>query len=90
VAYRLKLPAGARIHDVFHIGLLKEFKATPPDQPPALPALSNGGVLPMLAKAVRAHLARGVRQVLIQWEGKPAADATWEDEAEFRHMYPAF
>lgn len=90
VAYRLKLPAGARIHDVFHVGLLKEFKGTPPDQPPALPALSNGRVLPMLAKAVRARLARGVRQVLIQREGKPAADATWEDETEFRHMYPAF
>ena len=39
---------------------------------------------------VRARLARGVRQVLIQWKGKPAASATWEDLESFRDKHPAF
>jgi hypothetical protein len=28
--------------------------------------------------------------VFIQWAGKPAADATWEDEDEFRRTYLTF
>jgi len=28
--------------------------------------------------------------VLIQWEGLPDADATWEPVEEFRALFPAF
>jgi hypothetical protein len=35
-------------------------------------------------------LARGVHQVLIQWQGESAASATWEDVRPFRAKYPDF
>ena len=90
VAVRLDLPAGARIHDVFHVGVLKKFHGPPPTAPPPLPALHHGAVTTEPARAVRTRLARGVRQVLIQWKGETAASATWEDVDAFLTKFPTF
>jgi hypothetical protein len=90
VAVRLALPPHARIHDVFHVGLLKKFQGTPPADPPALSPLHHGAVAPEPARVVRYRLARGVRQVLVQWKGESAASATWEDVESFCAKYPAF
>ena len=84
------MPAGARLHDVFHVGLLKKFQGTPPAAPPPLPAVHHGALAPEPARAVRSRLARGVRQVLIQWKCESAASSTWEDVDAFRAKYPSF
>ena len=90
VAYRLELPPRARLHDVFHVGLLKKFVGTPPASPPALPPIHNGASQPVPERATRTCLARGVRQILIHWQGEPAASATWEDLDSFQARYPTF
>jgi len=90
VAYRLELPRRARLHDVFHVGLLKKFVGTPPAAPPALPPIHHGAAQPVPERASRTRLARGVRQVLIHWQGEPAASATWEDLDSFQDRYPSF
>ena len=90
VAYRLELPPRARLHDVFHVGLLKKFVGTPSDAPPALPPVHHGATQPVPERASRARLARGVRQVLIHWQGEPAASTTWEDLEDFQERYPTF
>ena len=90
VAVRLALPPRARLHDVFHVGLLKKWVGEPPAAPPPLPTVHNGAVVPEPDRAVRARVARGVRQVLIRWKGQPAASATWEDLDSFRDKFPAF
>jgi hypothetical protein len=86
VAYRLLLPVGARIHDVFHVGLLKPFHGTPPVQPP----LQHGRVLVQPEAVLKGRLARGRREVLVRWKGAPAAESSWVDLEEFREQFPDF
>jgi hypothetical protein len=90
VAVRLALPPQARLHDVFHVGLLKKFHGTPPDAPPPLPPVHHGAIAPEPERAVRRRLVRGVQQVLVQWKGQSSASATWEDVEPFCARYPAF
>jgi hypothetical protein len=62
---RLALPPRAKLHDVFHVGLLKKFVGNPPEVPPPLPHMLHGVVAPEPEHVVRFRLARGARQVLI-------------------------
>jgi hypothetical protein len=87
VSYRLKLPAKARNHDVFHVALLKKFEGTPPAEVVPLPDILHGKVLPTPAKVVKSRLNRGVWELLVQWVGQAASDASWEQLDEFKRRY---
>jgi hypothetical protein len=65
VAYHLHLPDGARIHDMFHVGMLKPFRGTPLAAPLALPPLHNERLLHRPARALCAQLCRSAWHVLI-------------------------
>ena len=86
----LTLPPRARLHDVFHVDLLKKFVGTPLVAPPSFPDVHHGAAVHEPECAVRARLARGVHQVLIEWKGEPASAATWEDLDSFSERYPSF
>ena len=90
VAYRLRLPEGARIHDVFHVGVLKPFRGTPPTSEPVLPPLHHGRPLQRPERILRSELRRGVWHVLVEWSGMPASEATWEPVPAFREAHPSF
>jgi hypothetical protein len=42
VSYKLDLPAGTKLHDVFLVGLLKPFQGEPPLSPGVLPPIHHG------------------------------------------------
>jgi hypothetical protein len=90
VAYKLKLPAGARLHDVFHVGLLKQFHGVPPSAPATLPLIHYGRVCLEPEAVTKGRLARGRQEVLVSWKGRAASETSWMNLEEFRRMYPAF
>ena len=90
VAYRLRLPEHAKIHDVFHVGLLKKFVGTPPTEVVQLPPVVRGRVVPTPQHVIRARLNHGVWELLIHWQGSAPAKATWESLPSFVATYPDF
>jgi hypothetical protein len=88
VAYRLHLPAKSKIHDVFHVSLLKKFTDTPPDHVVHLPVIQHGHVIPVPDQIVRARLNRGIWEVLVSWQGRSSSDTTWEKLDDFKIAYP--
>jgi hypothetical protein len=66
VAYKLELPPSARLHDVFHVVLLKPFKGTPPNAPPPLPPVRHSAVILEPERVERVRITQGVRHLLIR------------------------
>jgi hypothetical protein len=90
VSYRLQLSPHAKIHNVFHIVFLKKFEGSPPMTTPLLPPIVHGYAVPDPEKVVRAQPMASSWEVLIQWQGKTAAEATWEPLEQFKEAYPEF
>jgi len=92
VAYKLQLPETARIHSVFHISQLKQFKGstTEPYLPLPLTTVEQGPILSP-EKTLQKHcIMQGnqqVQQVLVKWQHVPAKEATWENAVEFTVNY---
>ena len=96
VAYKLKLPVDAQIHNVFHVSQLKGFKGKLPDRP-HIPGWMKGKnvELQLVPKAILDRKMVKVQntakvQYLVQWEDTQVEDATWEFADEFVQNYPNF
>jgi hypothetical protein len=90
VHWRGGLPPRAKIHDVFHVGLLKAFHGLPPVAPVPLPLLHHGRVYREPAAVLKCQHACGQQEVLVQWKGTPAAETSWMNVDDFCQVYPAF
>jgi hypothetical protein len=86
VAYKLQLPPSLRIHDVFHVSLLKPYHPGGSVQPPPPLLLHDGSdenifeVECILSHRERKYRHRTKKQFLIAWKGYGPEHHTWEPE----------
>ncbi|XP_061354285.1 uncharacterized protein LOC133298911 [Gastrolobium bilobum] len=95
VAYRLSLPAGSRIHPVFHVSLLKPYRQNAFFHPLLLPTVTwdNHPVTEPMALLRSRTIPKGKAtdfQVLVQWSGLSLEDASWVSLTEFAQAFPHF
>lgn len=97
VAYKLDLPADARIHNVFHVSLLKKkWGPIVEDTVVPLPPISAEEVLLPEPEAIldRRVIQKGKyrpkTEILVQWKGALPEDASWENLWRFTKTYPQF
>lgn len=89
VAYKLELPAGAKIHPVFHVSLLRRRVGDTEVVHPTLPPYDDDG-LPMLflVAILQVRHSDAGCEVLVQWSGLEKEDATWEPLTELMIRFP--
>ena len=92
VAYRLKLPTHSRIHPVFHVSLLKAFVGDPETaNADPLPTMTSDepvvAPLTIIDSKLVPSEAGSRRIVLVQWEGLPREDASWEDWKQLKECH---
>ncbi|KAF3658804.1 hypothetical protein FXO37_14265 [Capsicum annuum] len=90
VAYQLGLPAGCKLHDVFHVSLLKPFKGEVPTTPPTLPPVEEGRVVPTPCSVLRSNLNCDNWEILVHWCGQSVEDYIWETVHHFKSSFPDF
>jgi hypothetical protein len=99
VAYKLQLPEGTQIHDVFHVNQLKKHLGNAAIPNPKLPLVTADGKIKMAPKAILQHrqIPRNageydipVPQWLIHWENMEEHEATWEDASFIQATFPWF
>jgi hypothetical protein len=94
VAYRLELPAASKIHNVFHVSQLKDYR---PDYTPVftdLPTIPQLDCVNTEPEAIldRCMMKKGnqaIVQVLIKWKILPEETATWEDRDVLKLSFPS-
>jgi hypothetical protein len=89
VAYKLELPTDAKLHSVFHVGLLKPYHGTTLTGPGVLPPTRHGRAIPQPAEVIKGRLARSVHELLVRWTGQATADATWVKLGTFKRDFPS-
>ena len=93
VAYRLKLPPEASIHDVFHISQLKlklGKQKVVQQQQPMLTTDFELQLWPEQVLGIRWNKELGANEWLVKWKNLPETEATWEAVYQMNQQFPTF
>lgn len=95
VAYRLQLPAEARIHNVFHISQLKRKigdQAATTDWPTFLTKTTEVQRVPtaILDRQLVKRFSKPGAKVLVHWSNSSPEEATWEFYDVLQKQFPEF
>ena len=93
VAYRLRLPEGSRVHNVFHVSLLRPFVQGASPESIALPPLfAQGRPVSRPLKWVDSRTVwrdgAPAEEALIQWDDDGGESPTWEPLSVVRRRFP--
>lgn len=93
VAYRLKLPPGSRIHDVFHVSLFRPFVEGAVQEVTEYPSLFARGkpvARPIKLQATRSVMRGGsmIEEGLILWDDDGGQQPSWEPLPVIRRRFP--
>ncbi|CAM8900174.1 unnamed protein product [Rhodiola kirilowii] len=95
VAYKVALPEGGKVHNAFHISVMKKWRTNPPfahiDWPDCF-IHQHPALVPDTVLATRL-VQRGdldVPQLMVKWKGHEDDDATREDADSLLRDYPQF
>ncbi|KAJ7979750.1 Ty3/gypsy retrotransposon protein [Quillaja saponaria] len=90
VAYKLELPIDAWIHPIFHVSLLKKQVGTKVVVQTQLPTMDadNELSIPKPMAILDSRMRKRRREVLIQWQGMPSTEATWERVDIIKTQFP--
>ena len=94
MAYRLRLPEGSRVHNVFHLSLLRPFVQGAALDAMELPPLFARGR--SISRPLRWIDSRkvwrdgaAVEEALLQWEDDDGENPTWEPLDVVRRRFPS-
>jgi hypothetical protein len=95
VGYELRLPIDWKIHNVFHVSLLRRYVSDPTHVLSELPNAAIEGKLlaepERILKVDTQYLRnRSFQRFLVKWKDYPKKEASWEREVDFRINYPNF
>jgi len=89
VAYELDLPPSMRIHDVFHVSLLKPHFAGGKDEAPPPAVLVDGSVEYEVESIIASRSRKGKLHYLVKWLGLGPEENEWLPENALLHCQDA-
>ncbi|KAA3452486.1 DNA/RNA polymerases superfamily protein [Gossypium australe] len=93
VAYRLALPVDLKIHNVFHVSMLRRYRSDPSHVIPLAeieirPDMSyEEEPIKILAREVKQLRNKDIALVKVLWQKHGIEEATWEQEEAMREQY---